>query len=252
MKGTVIIEGKSYTVNYSEPIDISIPLIPNEVGPNCFFAPPPEAEPLRSGDFVGSVKAGSPVNFYNLKINPHGNGTHTESYGHLSEDQFPIRKALKQFVFPCRLISVFPEKRKNGDRVIMKETVEQALEGNYTPEALAIRCLPNSEVKLAFSYSGTNPPYFSVDAIQYLVQEGVQQLLVDLPSIDKEEDEGMVLGHKAFWKYPASIRTDATISELLYIPDSVKDGLYLLHLYVLNLELDASPSRPVFYTLKES
>ena len=249
MKGTIYIWKRKYAVDYSQPLDVSIPLIPNEVGPNCFYAPPPEASPVRSGDFVGSVKEGSPVNFYNLKVNPHGNGTHTECVGHISEEQHAIRSALKEFVFPCRLISVFPEKQENGDRIITLQSIQLALEDKEVPTAIMIRSLPNSEVKLAFSYSGTNPPYLAVEAIQYIVDKGVKHLLLDLPSVDKEEDDGLVLGHKAFWKYPHSIRTDATISELLYIPDSVKDGLYLLHLNVLNLELDVSPSRPILYAL---
>lgn len=251
MKAKVSIDGKDYRLDYSAPLDISIPLLPNEVGPNCFYAPPPEAFPVQSGDFVGSIEKGSPVNFYNLKINPHGNGTHTECVGHISKDRMAIRKALKQFVFPCRVISIYPEKQENGDRIITLKSIKAATEGMKIPSALAIRTLPNSEVKLAFNYSGTNPPYFATEAIHYLVEKGVQHLLTDLPSVDKEQDEGLVLGHKAFWKYPVSIRTEATISELIYLADSIRDGFYLLHLYVLNLELDVSPSRPVLYALEE-
>lgn len=252
LKGTIIYEGKEYDVDYDNPLDVSIPLIPNSVGPNCFYAPPPEAAPLQSGDFIGSVNKGSPVNFYNLKINPHGNGTHTECVGHISKEPYSIRNALEKFVFPCRLISLFPEKIDNGDRVVTLKGIQAALDGISLPEALAIRTLPNSEVKLAFNYSGTNPPYLQREAIEYLVDKGVQHLLVDLPSVDKEKDEGKLYGHKAFWKYPDSIRTEATISELIYLPNGIKDDLYVLHLYVLNLDLDVSPSRPVLYTLEEN
>lgn len=252
LKGTITYDGKKYDVDYGNPHDVSIPLIPNSIGPNCFYAPPPEASPLQSGDFIGSVDKGSPVNFYNLKINPHGNGTHTECVGHIAKEPYSIRNTLEKFVFPCRLISLFPEKIDNGDRVITQEGVQAALGDKPLPKALAIRTLPNSEVKQAFNYSGTNPPYFQKEAIDYLVNNGVQHLLVDLPSVDKEKDEGKLSAHKAFWKYPASIRTEATISELIYVPDGIKDGLYVLHLYILNLELDVSPSRPVLYTLEEN
>jgi kynurenine formamidase len=249
LKGSIKFRDNEYEVDYGKPMDVSIPLIPNNIGPNCFYAPPPEASPVQSGDFTGSVEAGSPVNFYNLKVNPHGNGTHTESYGHIDQSQYPIRKSLSNFVFPAYLVSVFPEKLDNGDRVITEDGIKNALEGVDLPPALIIRTLPNSEVKLAFNYSGTNPPYLSGEAISYIVERGIQHLLVDLPSVDKEEDGGKLAAHKSFWKYPASIRTEATISELLYIADEIKDGLYLLHLYVLNLDLDASPSRPVLYKL---
>jgi hypothetical protein len=33
----------------------------------------------------------------------------------------------------------------------------------------------------------------------FLHESGIQHLLIDLPSVDKEKDEGKLLAHKAFW-----------------------------------------------------
>jgi len=109
--------------------------------------------------------------------------------------------------------------------------------------------MPNDGLKLKTNYSGANPPYIHHTAIQYLVEQGVEHLLIDLPSVDREEDEGKLLAHHAFWQYPEKVRTKATITELVYIPDEVKDGLYLLNLQIASFELDASPSKPVLYEL---
>jgi arylformamidase len=43
----------------------------------------------------------------------------------------------------------------------------------------------------------------------------------------------------------------ATITELIFIPDEVPNGLYLLNLQVAPMENDAAPSRPVLFHLDE-
>jgi arylformamidase len=82
-----------------------------------------------------------------------------------------------------------------------------------------------------------------------LAKNKVKHLLLDLPSVDREEDGGALAAHKAFWQYPESIRMDATITELIYVPNHVGDGLYLLNLQIASFESDASPSKPILYHL---
>jgi len=240
---------QAYTADLSQPLDISLPLKKGLETVNCFFAPPMEITPVKAGDFVGSVKAGSPVNFMNVKFNPHGNGTHTECVGHLTPELYSIREALQNFHFPARLISVFPQKLDNGDRVITRQLLEAAFAKADVP-ALLIRTLPNTDLKQRMHYSGTNPPYLQAEAAQWLVEQGIEHLLIDLPSVDREEDGGKLAGHRAFWQYPDNTRKNATITELIFVPDSIKDGWYLLNLQVASFELDASPSKPVLYRLK--
>ncbi len=249
MKATIQIDNQWYATNLQEPIDLSIPLKEGMENVNCFYAPPMQAEPVVAGDFIGSTAKGGPVNFLNVRINPHGNGTHTECVGHIAKEKYTINKALTTFMFPARLISVFPKKMDSGDRVICKDQLEELLEGNTIPEALIIRTLPNDSLKLRTNYSGANPPYIDQAATAYLVENGVNHLLVDLPSVDREEDGGSLLSHKAFWKYPETPRTNCTISELLFLPNEIKDGFYLLNIQIASFELDVSPSKPVLYKL---
>jgi hypothetical protein len=68
-------------------------------------------------------------------------------------------------------------------------------------------------------------------------ESGIQHLLIDLPSVDKEKDEGKLLAHKAFWNVTdvndlnLDARLEATITEMIYVPDNVADGSYLLNLH---------------------
>ena len=89
------------------------------------------------------------------------------------------------------------------------------------------------------------------EAAAFLVAIGVEHLLIDLPSIDKEKDEGALLAHKAFWNFNGDIRSKATISEFVYIANTIVDGTYFLNLQVAPFENDASPSRPVLYKIKD-
>ena len=66
----------------------------------------------------------------------------------------------------------------------------------------------------------------------FLREKGVKHLLIDLPSVDKEKDEGKLLSHHAFWNTSGKVRLDATITEFIYVPNTIKDGLYFLNLMV--------------------
>lgn len=238
--------GRTFTADLSKPIDLSIPLRDGAENPNCFWAPMPEFSPVRAGDFVGSTAEGGVVNFFNVRLNPHGNGTHTECVGHIASERFVLRECLLESHFLAKLVSLYPRRTEAGDRVLFRDQLEEVFSENEA-DALIIRTLPNEDLKLRQNYSGTNPPYLHHEALQYMVDCGVQHLLLDLPSVDREEDGGKLLGHRAFWQYPQATRVQATITEMIFVPDSVRDGLYLLNLQTISLDLDASPSKPLIF-----
>lgn len=242
--------GANYNADLSHPINLSLPLLAGFETVNCFYAPLVEYEPVRAGSFVGSTAEGGPVNFLNVKLNPHGNGTHTECVGHIAKERFTIRECLQQSHFFAKLISLYPQKTDDGDRVILPETLMPLIEKNEA-EALIIRTLPNDDLKRRTHYSGANPPYFHPEAIAWMVECGIQHLLTDLPSVDREEDGGLLAAHKAFWKYPGpDVRTGCTITELIFVPDQVRDGAYLLNIQTASFDMDASPSKPVIFEVR--
>ncbi len=239
-----------YRANLAEPLDISIPLQVGMGTVNCFYAPPMEVTPVVAGSFIGATAQGGPVNFFNVKINPHGNGTHTECVGHIAKTPYTIHQSLQKFHFFAKLVSLYPQKTVTGDRVLLPEQIKEAFEGSKLPEAVIIRTLPNDDWKLRTNYSGANPPYLHAEAMQWLVAQGVQHLLIDLPSVDREEDGGQLAAHRAFWQYPEQPRENCTITELVYIRNFIKDDLYLLNIQIASFEIDVSPSKPVLYQLQ--
>lgn len=239
---------QTYSADLSQPLVLSIPLRNGLENPNCFWAPMPEFSPVRAGGFVGSTAEGGSVNFFNVHINPHGNGTHTECVGHIARERYVLHECLHRSHFIAKIISLYPQKTDHGDRVILREQLEDMLEPGEA-QALILRTLPNDSGKMRVNWSGSNPPYLHHEAITWLVQCGIDHLLIDLPSVDREEDGGQLLGHKAFWQYPEAVRNACTITEMIYVPNEVKDGLYLLDLQTTMLDLDASPSKVMVYPL---
>lgn len=244
----------NFEVDLSKPIDISIPLTNTDENPIAWYIEKPVIEPVVFGDWIGKVSEGkSSTNFNNIQFNPHGHGTHTECLGHITRDFYSINQALKQFFFMAELVSVTLEK-KVEDLVITKDAIEKALNGKR-PEAIIIRTLPNEVSKKSRKYSHTNPPYLEEAAARFICESGIQHLLIDIPSVDKEKDEGKLLAHKAFWNVTnvnqlnQDARLNATITELIFVSDTIEDGTYLLNLQIASFENDASPSKPVLYAL---
>lgn len=254
MKAVLNHNNQTFEVDFSKPIDISITLTNTDENPIAWYIEKPEIEPVRFGDWIGKVSEGSSsTNFNNIFFNPHGHGTHTECLGHITKEFYSINDTLKTFFFIAELISVTPE-MQGEDLVITKNQIEKALEGK-SPEAIIIRTLPNLNDKLSKKYSNTNPPYLDENTAVLLRESGVKHLLIDLPSVDKEKDEGKLLAHKAFWNVKnvdilnEDAKLDATITELIYVKDEILDGSYLLNLQIASFENDASPSKPVLYKI---
>lgn len=244
MKITIQHKSKTLTADLTAGIDLSIPFEHNGKL-NAYHAEPVHVEPFKMGDWIGEVAQGASVNYRNISFNPHGNGTHTECVGHIDKTIHSVNQHFKQFHCVAQLFTIKPSTIENGDLVITPRLLPQ-LEGT---DAVIIRTLPNGDDKRQRNYSGSNPPYLHEDIVHKLVDAGCKHLILDLPSVDREEDEGKLLGHKAFWQYSNDIRMDCTITELAFIPNSVEDGLYLLNLQVAPFENDAAPSRPVIFPL---
>ncbi len=243
-------KNRQFSINLSEGIDIAIPLTEQaQNAVNAFYAPFLRIEAVKSGDFIGDTKQGGLLNFKNVFFNPHGNGTHTECLAHISNEPINIHQTLKRHFYYAQVITIYPTILENGDKVILKESIKQALTGDI-PEALIIRTLPNDESKKHRQYSGANPPYLHHEATSFIVEKNIKHLLLDLPSVDREQDEGQLLSHKAFWQYPDQPRLDATITELIYVPNEVKDGFYFLNIQIIPLQMDASPSLPILYVIE--
>lgn len=225
--------------------DLSIPLDFRGSQPNAFGVD------AASAGALGDTRHGASVNFEHLTLIPHCNGTHTECVGHITDERISVRDCLLDVISKALVASVEPS-ANGSDLVIRPDQLEQAgVRPGY--HSLIVRTLPNSEEKMSRRYDGDHiPPYFSADAVRYIVECGFVHLLVDLPSIDRLFDEGKLENHRIFWNIEpgsrvvnAGTRVNSTVTELIYVPNEIEDGEYLLNLQIAPFESDASPSRPI-------
>lgn len=243
---TVFKDEKAHRFDLKNAIDLSMPLMSNKQNPSAWYVEPPRFEAVRTEAFVGSVAEGGSVNFRNIFFNPHGHGTHTECVGHITKEVHSINHHLNQFFFWAELISIKPTLLKNGDQVILADQIAESRK-HLDAEALIIRTLPNGKEKLHAQYSNTNPAFLEKKAVEEMVNKGVNHLLLDLPSVDKEIDGGELSAHHAFWEHPQNTKYNRSITEMIFVPNKVEDGQYLLNLQIAPFENDASPSKPVLY-----
>lgn len=249
MNTTIQYNSRKLQIDLSQPLDISIPMRNSKSNVNAWYIDAPKIEPVKLEDWIGSVAEGADVNFNNILFNPHAHGTHTECVGHITKAFYSINDNLKQFFFLAEVVTVAAE-QLGEDTVISKTQLQFAL-GNKKRDAIVIRTLPNMKDKLTKQYSNTNWTYLQEDAVEYLVSKGIKHLLIDLPSVDKEEDGGKLKAHKAFWNYKGKLRKDCTITEFIFVPNTVDDGEYMLNLQIAPFENDATPSKPVLFKVLE-
>jgi len=239
-------------INTNEPMDISLPLAATENNPRAWYVDSPTFEPVRTENYTGSVAEGGSVNFRDIYFNPHGHGTHTECLGHITQKVHSINTTLTTYFFKAKLITIEPKKilHEDGeeDRVI---TPEQISLNKSEIEALIVRTKPNIEEKKTKNYSSSNPAYFDVNCVDNILNAGIKHLLVDLPSVDRENDGGALVFHHRFWEVPENPNFERTITELIFVEDSIEDGEYILSFQVAPFENDAAPSRPVLYQIKK-
>jgi hypothetical protein len=124
--------------------------------------------------------------------------------------------------------------------------------------ALVIRTLPNDEQKRRRDWDdGRAVPYLTRAAGALLAELGCEHVLVDLPSLDRMADRGKLAAHRAFWglapgatRAAETARGRCTVTELVYVPDALADGNYLLDLQLPAFVADAAPSRPLLMPLE--
>ena len=237
-------------INTGKPIDLSIELRAEEDSLKAWGQGSPIIAPVRDDNFIGSVAEGGVVNFKNISFNPHAHITHTECCGHITEAFHSVNDGLKQFFFNAQLISFLPD-QQNEDEVITLEQLK-SVPLIKDVKALIIRTIPNSDQKFIRAYTGTNPPYLDARIAAYLIAHGIEHVLVDLPSVDREQDNGALAFHHAFWEVPKATNMKRTITEFIYVPNNILDGLFILELQMSSFRNDACPSRPVLYSIERN
>ena len=244
-------DNKTYDLEEIQGFDLSFKNKFNGENPTFFNSKPSSLASVKAENFIGDISKGGSCNVNIATLDIHCSGTHTECISHIKDVEYKVVDFCPEGFIPSKLISVFPEKSINTmdsyhvplttDLVISKELLVQKIKNPI--DSLIIRTLPNSSYKSTQNYDENPAPFFTTEAINYINELSIKHLLVDIPSIDKANDNGLLGNHHSFFI------KGKIISELLYIPNSLKDSFGFLQIQIPNWHLDAAPSRPIFYPI---
>lgn len=245
---TFIDNNTEYKADLSKGIEIGIPIQRGQ-GVRSFDIDYANYATYQKDGFVGNKNHGGSCNLETITFTPHGNGTHTECFGHISIEENHVNKNIHDEFMMAQLFTASTNEDEN--RAILDFSKLVFVEPNNC-KCLIVRTLPNDNSKIERNYSGEKTPFISPQDMQMLVDVGIEHLVIDLPSVDPEWDEGKLLSHHIFWNYPDAPRTSCSITEFAYIPNKVLDGVYVLKLNIAHFVSDASPSRPIIYPLTKT
>jgi kynurenine formamidase len=267
LNGRLRIGERELSVDLSRPVSIARELDFQAPHPRHFGVPAATARPYAVPGFAGSVAAGASCNCSIITLIPHCNGTHTECVGHLTRERLDAHRVAPVGLLPALLISVAPVAARTTsettepapraeDTLITRQAMERAWPRAlpFAPSALIVRTLQGVSTAPDAHTDPRPPPYLTQQAAQFMVERAIEHLVIDLPSIDREHDEGRLTAHRVFFGLPRgstaladSGRPHATVTELASISADVPDGPWLLQLQVPALSGDAVPSRPLLY-----
>ena len=235
--------------------------------PSYYGVPPATANTMVADGFVGDTRAGGGCNAEVITLNPHCHGTHTECVGHVTDARLHAIDVVPRHRLAALLVSLTPRPAaevdertpgatQDGDLLLTAASLREPLAALNEPlDALIIRTLPNPDSKRHQHYLDSGDyPYLTLDAVAAVVAAGVRHLLIDTPSLDRLDDNGELAVHRAFWNLPlrqrdvdARTRVGNTVTEMIFIDDSIADGRYRLALQAAPFSGDATPSNPILY-----
>jgi len=260
------VEGRRFQTDVDDPTSLAVPLEFSGDQSRAFGLPAATSEPISFGSTPCNTEKGGDFNAQSLSLVPHGNGTHTETVGHLIDREVPVGKRLAETLMPCTVVTAepvpleevdesYPNRSEPDDRVITRGETEVRMAEIETPPGFSRSLVLRTHAEptpVHRDYSDTNPPYPTTELVDWLVDCGVEHLLIDLPSLDREYEGGHLANHRRFWGLAADAReqqppSPRTITEFTRIPGEVTDGFYFLDIELPDLRTDAAPSRPLLY-----
>lgn len=235
-------KNKTYSYDSDHGISLGHQLNDNGATPKAWYSSNPSINAIQQEGFSGDTRLGGSVNSNEIRIQPHNHGTHTECYGHLTDERVALCDVFKGYLGLATLHSI--------DLPYGKPIEEKHLPRTSHP-ALILRT--SIDGFCAKDFSNSDPSYISPQAMEAIVAFRVNHLLIDLPSVDPEFDQGKLIAHRIFWDYRNNAygRTSCTITEMVRIPKKITDSTYLLDLHTVDWNTDAVPSNPIIYPIRE-
>ncbi len=250
--------GQRYSCDLSSGVSLARPITFEGSESNPWHADAATKDSVTFEGFVGSTKAGGSCNVDRLTVIPHCHGTHTETIGHLVDRDYFISKLSLPSLMPAIVVTALPVAAgstaetyqpllQREDMIVSEQQLSTAIKRyeDFVATALIVR-------------THSKDAFFSNEAMATIADAGFEHLLIDLPSVDRLNDDGILSNHRIFWnlelgcrEVTSSSRVTHTITELIQVPDKIDDGPCLLSIQVPSIESDAAPSKPILYSITQ-
>jgi arylformamidase len=137
---------------------------------------------------VADIRRGASVNLTTLTLSAH-TGTHADAPWHaLVDGMHPADVPLDRYIGPARVVTI---SRKNGG-IVPEDFAGHDLSGT---ERVLIHTWVSEQNDAAWP---GNFPYPTVGLIDWLAERGVVLLGVDMPSVDRYDDEELTCHHRLY------------------------------------------------------
>jgi len=247
------------------PVNVSreVRFRPETVSTGSFYLPKPKLETFRSGDqFIGDVDKGGSCNVDIITYVPH-NVTHAETSSHVTrygENAVTLNKIPAEYLTGIALLIDLSDLPDEPGSLISRQHIESKLEQNNLPITMLAVKTGASGLPADYDFSGKNymavTPEAAAAVHDYSPGDSrIDCLLLDLPSIDPEEDEGKLSAHRAIFGLPETGHdmTDAEMRLLVELADfsALEEGYYYVVITLPRFETNAAAAGIVFRTLVE-
>lgn len=214
----------------------------------AFYLPNFQVAPVQLDGFIGDTDRGGSCNVNQISFTPH-NLTHIETAAHIIKSGPTVKDIPIQTMHGiCQVIDLsdaeFPDNYIHPDHI-----KSQLLD--HSIQILAIKT-PASIIPADHDFSGTDPLSLHPTTGKYLSEHhpDIKLLIVDLPSVDQEDDGGKLLAHRYFLEIEGnSTSKRKAIIELAYFSEIKSSGRYYAIITPARVDLDAMITDVVLFDL---
>lgn len=228
------------TIDLSDSIDISLPISPDL--PISAFGMQAAQERVLLEPKTDEPKG---CRCSQLTIIPHVHTTHFETAQHYGDQKVSSLMIARSIPPLLTCLTIHVEWTPAGP---IKFSTPNVRNGNVAAVLLCSGWIKHQIQQKAYDWTGFNPPYVSVEMMEQIQRAfpRIRLLLLDLPSVDPEDDGGRLLAHRAFLKQENRGLIEMCLVDRQLIQDNT---IYALFPNIAAIDTDGIPCRPILYRL---
>ncbi|MFC1564588.1 cyclase family protein [candidate division KSB1 bacterium] len=256
-------ELKRFVIGVPFLVDRRVLFMPETRASGSFFLPEPSRETFEvSGQFTGDVDRGGVCNVEVISSAAH-NLTHIETSAHVlsyGSDPFTVDEIPPENLSGLLYLIDLTDIPAEAGRAIEWSDIKERLDGLTLPVTMLAIKTGSSLMEEDHNFSGEDFLCLSPEAAEginnfRIMVNRIGCLILDLPSIDRENDEGKLLAHRKYFGIPETGHSGAdtekrALVELAYF-SGLDEGYYYAVITPARFQTNAVTTGITFWKLNE-